>query len=406
MQYKYRLISPLLSFVLICSSALPARANDIELPAFGDATSGIISRQQEYELGREWLRAYRSRIPTLNDAELQFYLEQMLFDLSEHSELTDHRLELIVINNPAMNAFAVPGGVIGVHTGLFRFAENEHQLASVLSHELAHLSQRHFARRLDKQRTNSYFALAGLLATLILAATAGGDAASAGMMATQAAALESTLRYSRQNEQEADRIGIDTLVRAGMDPNGAPEMFEAMMRATRYVGSRPPEFLLTHPLTESRISDARGRARSYPAKQYELALDYQLMKARALIAIDNNPAFSVNRFSSELDGDPFSTEAARYGLSIAQLNAGEPAQARETLQPLLLKTPENLHYALLDIRIEREAGNPEQAIRRLNRLLSENPWYLPFRFELALTYQAANRFGEALRVLGRAFEKL
>ncbi|MFA5494619.1 MAG: M48 family metalloprotease [Porticoccaceae bacterium] len=362
------LAAQLLLFLVLLTGALAVSrsdANDFDLPVLGDATSGVISLQQEFELGRAWLRAFRSRVQTLDDPELQLYLEQLLYDLAGYSALDNPRLELVVINNSTMNAFAVPGGVVGAHTGLFRFAESEDELASVLAHELAHLSQRHFARGVQNQRASSMGTMAGLLAGIILAATVGGDAGMAAITATQAAALDSALRYSRQNEQEADRIGIETLYRSGRDPKAVSNMFERMLAATRFTGQRPPEFLLTHPLTESRIADARNRIGNYPARHYPASAQYTYMRARALIYIDGNAQKSINRFTSELDGESLSKRASRYGLALALALAGKHDQAWQTLAPMLDEEPRNLTLQLAALDLETSAGKYEDALGRI-----------------------------------------
>jgi len=386
--------------VLLCACISPITSSgEIKLPLLGDTTSGVVSLQQEHELGRAWLQMFRSRVATLNDAQLKDYLEQLVKRLASHSELNDRRLELITINNPTINAFAVPGGVIGVHTGLFMYAENEGQLASVLSHEIAHLSQRHFARQVANQKANSFTSMAGLLAGLVLAATVGGDAGLAAMTASQAAAVDNTLRFSRQNEQEADRHGLETLYRAGMDPASAAGMFDRMLAATRYTGHRPPEFLLTHPLTEKRVSDMRSRLGKYPKKHYPENVAYFLMRARALMAIDNNPQRSLKRFKSELEGHSQSPEGARYGLALAQSAAGLHDAARTTLQPLLDKDPQRLTYQLAAVTIDREAERFTPALARLNALAANYPDSYPLQSELAETLLRANRYGESEKVL-------
>ncbi len=385
--------------ILLAMLSVPSQAGNIELPSLGDTTSAIISQQQEYELGQAWLRAYRSRIPEYNDPLLHSYLEQLLIKLASHSQLDDHRLSLVAINNPTMNAFAVPGGIIGVHLGLFRYAKSEHQLASVLAHELAHLSQRHFARRVAEQRKNSVATMAGMLASLVLAATVGGDAGMAAMTATQAASMQNSLRYSRQNEQEADRLGIETVYAAGMDPSAVGAMFEEMLRATRYTGSKPPEFLLTHPLTESRVADANSRIAQYPLKHYPDNLEYHLMRARAMLAIDRNPAASLNRFQSELNGDTLSREASRYGTVLAQAELGEVKKAREGLAILLKESPDSLTYQLEDITLDRQEGKFVNAIEKNQQLLRLHGNSYPLRMSLAETYLKANRFTESEQLL-------
>ena len=390
-----------LVLTLILSLALSSdlRANDIKLPELGDATSGIISQRQEHELGQAWLKAFRRQVRTLHDPQLQSYLEQLIAKLALSSELKDRRFELVLINNPTINAFAVPGGVIGVHTGLFVYAKTEHQLASVLSHELAHLSQRHFARRLELQRKTSVTSLAGLLAGLVLAATVGGEAGMAAITASQAATMDTLLRYSRQNEQEADRIGLDTLFRSGMDPSATAAMFEQMQTAYRYIGRRPPEFLLTHPLTESRISDARGRISKYPARQYLDNLEYHLMRVRSLLALEATPAQAADRFENELSGTSLSRKAARYGLALAQSDMGQHDVARKTLAPLLNEDPKRLTYQLAAVNIERNAGQYLSAEKQLKKLALDYPESYVVQMELAETLLKANRYGESEHVL-------
>lgn len=377
----------------------PATAADIRLPELGDSSSALISPQQEEELGRAWLMAFRRQVHTHDDAQVQHYLETLIARLASHSELLHPRLQLVVVENASINAFAVPGGVVGIHTGLLERARTEHELASVLTHELAHLSQRHFARRLDVQRRSSTVGLAGLLAGLVLAATVGGDAGMAAMTASQAAMLDQSLRYSRQNEQEADRIGMDTLYRSGMDPNGAPDMFERMLALTRYTGQRPPEFLLSHPLTESRIADVRARVTKYPQRQYPDSLDYHLMRARVLVATAELPERAAAEFRDLMASGGLEKTAARYGLVLALSAQGEHDQARRQLSALTAEDGDRLPYRMAAIAIERAAGNSRGAIDRARAMVAARPDDYPARLELATSLTAANQFGEAETVL-------
>lgn len=396
---KRSALASLLATFLIITVTIPVNSADIKLPSLGDSTSGIISQQQEHELGRAWLMAYRSRINEHHDPFLSDYLEQLLYKLVSHSELEDRRLELITINNPSMNAFAVPGGVIGIHTGLFRYAKSEHQLSSVLAHEIAHLSQRHFARRVEAQRKNTAATLAGMLASLVLAATVGGDAGLAGLTASQAASQQSSLNYSRQNEQEADRLGLKTMVSAGMDPRAMSAMFEEMLRITRYTGSRPPEFLLTHPLTENRVADARNRINQLPSRQYLDNLEFHLMRARALIAIDNNASVSLNRFQHELQGNTLNSQAARYGVVLSYIALGNYTKAKESLKLLLQKSPNNLTYQMADIDLDRAQKKYDRAISKTKKLLAYRSDSYPLRIYLAESYLKANRYLESEQML-------
>ena len=256
--------------MLFCTSAFGAE--ELKLPNLGENSTSLFSPEQEYQLGRAWLRMFRSQVPTLDDPLIHDYLENLLYNLATHSELQDRRIELVVVENPVLNAFAVPGGVVGVHTGLMLYAQSEDELATVLAHEIAHLSQRHFSRGVEQQKKQQPLSLAGMLAGLVLIATTGSSAGMAALSASQAAAIESQLRFSRANEQEADRIGMQTMAEAGMDPHAAPAMFERMLTATRYSsGNRVPEFLRTHPVTTNRIAETRARAAEYEVGEVEEA---------------------------------------------------------------------------------------------------------------------------------------
>lgn len=386
----------LLSAAVLCLTALlyhpTARSvsADLKIPDLGDSSSSLFSSQQEYQLGRGWLMAFRNQAPVISDPLLTDYLEYLIYNLASFSQLQDRRLELVVVDNKSMNAFAVPGGVVGVHNGMFLYAENEDQMASVLSHELAHLSQRHFARGVEKQKSSSYANLAALLGALVIAATAGGDAGLAAITATQAAALENQLRYSRQNEQEADRIGMLTMVSADLDPMSVAGMFEQMQRSSRYY-SRPPEFLLTHPVTERRISDARSRAARYPKRLPRDNFEYHLMQARVEMYFEKNVNASIKRFRSEIKEDPAYAAAHRYGLVLALTEALRLKEAQSELDMLLEEDPDRITYLVAQSELWLAAGKPQQAIDMLTQQLEYNPQNYPLSMSY---YQALLRAGD------------
>jgi predicted Zn-dependent protease len=221
----------------------------------------------------------------------------------------------------------------------------------------------------------------------------------AAITATQAAALQNRLNYSRQNEQEADRIGMDTLVEAGYDPNAFAGMFSNMQQANRYSGQRPPEFLLTHPLTESRISDTRNRARDYPRKVYVDNLDYQLMRARVELQLASNSGEAAKRFRARLKARSRQPEADHYGLSQAYLRSGQIKAAREELQPLLAKDPQRLAYVVADAEIDIAAGALDRAIDKLQRRLRITPDNHPLTMTYVDALLKANRPHQAETVL-------
>lgn len=358
---------------LTCLLATPSMASD--LPSLGDASSAIVSPQQEHQLGRAWLSLVRGQVSQLDDPQLKDFVETSVYRLSETSQLQDRRLEFVLLNSPQINAFAAPGGIVGVNGGLFLYAQTEAEYASVMAHELAHLSQRHFARGLEAQQRMQLPVMAGLLAGIVAAAAGAGDLGIAAIASTQAAAMQEQRRFSRQNEQEADRIGLVNLEKAGFDPRAMPSMFERLMRQYRY-DRRPPEFLLTHPVSESRIADTRNRAEQYKAAGITDSVRYQLMRARVQLIYEETPGVAAKRFRNMLDENP-QMEAARYGLAIAQIKSGQHKDARETLQPLLAGAPNDVSYNLAQVELDMAANRLGDAQSRITRLLSLYPSNYP-----------------------------
>ncbi|VUD68251.1 Beta-barrel assembly-enhancing protease [Thalassocella blandensis] len=366
-------------------------ADELLIPELGDASSGIISPRQEYELGQKWLRMYRARVPTTKDPFLQIYTENLIRRLATYSELRDKRLDILVVDNPTLNAFAVPGGIVGVHTGLFTHAETEDQFSSVLAHELAHLSQRHYARTLEQQKNNAIPNMAALLASILIAATAGGDAGMAAIYASQSMALDQQLRFSRQMEQEADRIGMETMVKSGNNPYAMSEMFESMLRASRFY-RRPPEFLLTHPLTESRVADTQQRALKFDKKYYAPSQDYQLVKIRAELLHEANVNFAIRKYETEIEGHKYDKDSARYGLVLAYSKARRFEDAQKALAPLLKQAPDNLYYAIEQAQIDAELEHYDIAKKRFQELLTSYPNYHPLVIRYAETLMQAGDY--------------
>lgn len=358
---------------LACVLAPPVLASD--LPSLGDASSGIVSPEQEYVLGRAWLSLLRGQVEQLADPLVKEYVESTVYRLAETSQVQDRRLEFVILDSPQLNAFAAPGGIIGVNGGLFLHAQTEAEYASVMAHELAHLSQRHYARGLEAQQRMQLPMMAALLAGVVAAAAGAGDAGMAAIASSQAAAIQAQRSFSRQNEQEADRIGLTNLARAGYEPRAMPSMFERLMRQYRH-DQRPPEFLLTHPLNESRVADTRNRAEQLPAEGLQDTLRYQLVRARMQTQFERSPGMSAKRFRAALDEDE-NRDAARYGLALAQIRSGQLAEAGENLRRLLSSDPDHPFYNLAQIELDMTANRNSDAERRTERLLQLYPSSYP-----------------------------
>lgn len=289
-----------------------------QLPSIGSSGYSVISPQQEYQLGRAWARILRGSTHIYEDAVVSQYVEDLTWSLVTHSQLSDRRIEVIVLDNPSVNAFAAPGGIIGVHTGLLLTALNEAQLASVLSHELAHLSQRHFAAQLEEQRRNQPLFIASLLGSILIAA-ADTEAGIAAMQGSMAASVSSKLSFSRQNEREADYIGMQTLVQAGYSPKQMAEMFAQLQKAARF-SRLPPEFLLTHPVTQARISDSLNRAQHFKGgAEKENTLSFDIAKIRIQVNYSKDIKKLLANYINHLE--KYNNDSTHYAVAYAAIKS-------------------------------------------------------------------------------------
>jgi predicted Zn-dependent protease len=391
---RFLIYPPCRLLLLACIIAAPhtpmAVTEGLKIPNLGESSTSLFSADYEYQLGRMWLRSFRGQAPIKNDPLLHSYLEGLVFELVQHSELQDRRIELVIVDNPTINAFAVPGGVIGVHSGLFQYAMTEDEFATVMAHEIAHLSQRHFSRRMEMAQEQGPMQIAGLLAGILLAATVGTDAGMAAMTTAQGLTQDAQLRYSRANEAEADRVGLRTLYNAGMDPYAAPQMFERMYAATRYSQTdRVPEFLRTHPLSEKRIADTRTRAMQYPRRIRSVSLDYQLMRARVAVQAMRTPEEAVSMFRAALEGESISDAATTYGLVLALTAAGRADEAALALDSIWSDDRNRIEYVIAGAEIDLARGDAARAVSTLERRLTLSPGNHPLTMSYASALQQA-----------------
>lgn len=343
------------------------------LPDLGGESASPLSPEQEYQLGRTWLRHVRGQVPIMSDPLIQEYSEHLVYRLASHANLATPDLAVIVINNKDINAFAVPGGVIGLNAGLYLNASREDEVAAVIAHEIAHVSQHHFGRRLvESQRMNKAL-LVATLASLAVAIAGDAEAGMAGIMTSQAAAIQSQLTYSRSQEREADRVGMHTLVSAGMDPQAMASFFEQLLRGQQF-SSDPPEFLMTHPITEDRIADARGRAHSLPAVTLNDSLHFQLIKARTMSSFFSSAEHAIKHFRKQYrQGGSLYQQSSGYGLAVALLRNREYERARGIMTALSRHYPNELWYRLGLAEIAQASDDHKTAIAELRELVDLMP---------------------------------
>lgn len=362
--------------------SVPAIAQ-VNLPSLGDASSAIVSPEQEYQTGQYFLRAFHRQAPVSDDPLLYTYLQSLIRQMIYHSPLPQKRFNLIVVDSTSFNAFAVPGNVIGINTGLLSFADSEDQLSSVVAHEIAHLSQRHYARTLERQKQQSLVSLATMLGSLLILAAGGADAGLAALTASQAAAISNRLKYSRLDEQEADRIGMQILYESGMNPTAAANMFQHMLVSLRYrTDVREYDFLLTHPLTDARVADAFNQARSYPAKNDRDSFDFHLMKARIYFLESNNPKLAARHFKEEMIQAKF-PKASEYGQGISLLAAEKTADAAKIIDKLYLDSPHRPAFILAKADLLQAQDKTNESITLLRQHLKISPGNFAISMALA-----------------------
>lgn len=364
-------------------SAGPAQAQEASLPSIG-GSGGLISGQQEADIGQQVMASIRRSAPQIQDPLIYDYLQAITYRLVPSAPLDNRDLKLVLIDSPALNAFAVPGGIVGVNGGLFLNAATEQQFASVMAHELAHLSQRHFARRMAQQETSAPLTLAGMIAGIVLSAVTQSDIGIAAIAGTQALSIQNMLAYSRSHEQEADRVGMEIMANAGMDPRGMPEMFEIMMRQNRLQGNQLPEYLSTHPLTQSRVADSRNRAEQYPDERIPDGQEYHLIRSRLQVRYAQSPELAVQTFEDYLNRDDAKrNDAIRYGLGVAYQRNSQYTQAERIMRELLDNNPGRITFqvTLADILLDQERHEDARAL--MTRALARNPGNYPISWTLA-----------------------
>jgi predicted Zn-dependent protease len=372
----------------------------IQLPDMGASARGILSTERERAIGQAFLRALRRQAPVVEDAEVEAYIQDLGRRLAGFGDARGQSFSFFVIEDPRINAFAAPGGYIAVHTGLILAADSESELAAVLAHEIGHVTQGHIARRFELADRMTIPTLAALAAAVLLA-TQSSQAGAAAIAATQAGAMQMQIDFTRANELEADRVGVQTLAAAGFDPRSMPAFFERLQKSTQYA-RRPPEYLSTHPVTESRIADTRGRAEQYPARHPPDTLAFEMVRAKLRVLTGRDPVQVQRDFERELGsgqgGDQVST---RYGHALALARAGKTAPALAEMRALAGAEPGNPALAAELGRLEQAAGNAGKAMQVFEQALGRHPGNRILTLGYAEALLKAGRAQDARQVLAR-----
>lgn len=351
---------------------LIAQSASTDLPELGDNSATVLSPQQEQAIAEQILRDVAVSDDVLQDIEVKDYLQNLGSRLVANLPERQQKFNFFVVQDNSINAFAMPGGVIGVHTGLILAANSESELASVLGHEIGHVTQHHLARMLASQKTDTFKNIAGI-ALALLVARANPELASGAMTTTAAMGVQKQLDFTREHEREADRVGLQILESGGFDVRAMPAFFNTLQRGTRFVEGSAPGFLRTHPLTSERIADITNRVEQIPYKQVPDSVDFQYVKAklRATMGPTQN---AIDVFEQNIREHSYTNEAAEhYGLAVALLRKRDFAKAESEVAWLKKNTAAHAMIENLAAHIEVAKNNPQQAENKYVAGLSRFP---------------------------------
>jgi predicted Zn-dependent protease len=323
-----------------------AGADDIRLPDMGSPADAILTKSAESQIGRAIMRDIRRSGSVVEDPQITEYINEIGHRIAAQTNDGNHNFTFFVVDDPHVNAFALPGGYIGVHTGLIEASRNEDELAGVLAHEIAHVTQRHIARAVHANSRQSILTTALMLGAMILGAAGGsGDVLQGAMAVAQGTAAQQQINFTRQNEYEADRIGIGALADAGFDPHGMASFFEVMARLQPGTpDTRIPEFLRTHPVTTARIAEARNRAREHERRQSNDTTNYGIARARMIVDRHDTDEQAISYFERRDYREQ--TDIEKYGRAVAYQRAGQHLEANRIFEELADKDPEVIAYRI------------------------------------------------------------
>ena len=354
-----------------------ATTNAQDLPDIGDSAGGVVSPEFERRLGKAIMRQIRQQGDMVMDPEVESYIQSIGYQLVANSDDNQIPFNFFVLKDPVINAFAAPGGVVGINSGILINSESENELAGVMAHEISHVTQRHMARTFEAADKFSLPMMAAMIGAIALG-IANPQAGQAALAVVTGAGAQYQINFTRANEEEADRIGIQLMARAGFDPFGMPKFFEKLQQMSRYSGSNPPEFLLTHPLTTSRISESIARAEQYPTIEHKDSSGYKLVRAKIMANSFDNPNDAIMFFEGKLAGDGYpDIDSARYGYAISLTLANDFPRAREQLKILLKGDRENIAYLLAAARLESSQRNFADALEIYKAAEKLYPDYQP-----------------------------
>ncbi len=401
---RLRIVKTTLSWLIVATLVLnlgPVGAvHAAELPDMGSPAQAIITLEDESRIGRMIVRGLRDSDQILEDPEVTEYIEALGSRLSSQAQEGRQKFDFFVVRDNEINAFALPGGFVGVNAGLLLETHNEGELASVLAHEIAHVSQRHIARSIAEQQHSGLISTAAMLAAILLGAAAGGgDMAMAGMAAAQSLAIQQQISFTRENESEADRVGISFLAQSGFDPNAMPAFFETIGRRAGTSEGMIPEMLRTHPVSTTRISESRSRAEQYTGPFASDSLGYALTRERLRVLSTPAGKNAIDYYNATITNEADATPAERYGKALALMASGRAEAAVPTLQALVQGDQTIIQYRTALGQAQLQAGDQRGALATLEQARDLFPRNIPVTIRYAETLMQKGDARRAHQVL-------
>jgi beta-barrel assembly-enhancing protease len=431
--FARQLCCVLIAMLLVIPPALgfpqsdnPSSSSDFNLPQIGEAGAGSLTPEQEFQAGVQIMDQLRNTGAILDDPLIHEYIDNLGHQLSSHSDNPTLHFEYFVLNDPTVNAVTLPGGFIGVNSGMILASDNEDELAGVMAHETGHVTQRHIARSIEDQKDHSLLDLATILGAILIAARTADPNVAMGTLATaESSIIQHQINFTRSQEAEADRVGIQTLARAGFSPNGMIDFFQKMQRDSALNGyDQIPEFLMDHPLDLTRMSYLKERAESLHVPPKPDSRSYAIMKARLRVLVTDDPGKTRSVFLAGVKSEHgWNQEAMRYGLSLIDTRLNRDAEAISLMQDLETRYEDVTAFHIGLAEAQFAGGLSDQAIATYNASMQLFPGSLPLTLSYAgdlidaakpeqaisvlLGLPANNGEGnaEVLRLLAKAYEK-
>lgn len=364
---------PILTSLVACALLVAPGYALADLPDLGDVSAASMSASDEARIGSDAMRAMRQEGSVSDDAELQSYISRIGAQLAAGAQGTGLKFSFFLVNDPSINAFAMPGGYIGVNKGLLLAVQSEGELASVLGHEMAHVTQHHMARMQASSAPNQLVLLATIVAAALASRTNNSDAVIGTLNAGIGLTVSNQLSYSRDFEREADRVGMQYLAAAGYDVRDMPTFFQRLQQSEHLNGGDAYAFLRTHPVTMERISEAENRALSAPVRMRASSTAFYLVREK-IRAQSLEPAAAVRFYQNALQRKLYLSEGAQwYGLARARLAGREFPAARQALASAVRLLPADPMLYGLDAEIARAAGDRSAAAAALRAGLARFP---------------------------------